>query len=263
MAKNRKQKAVSNYLVIVLPPIVLGLFIGLLIEQRIGWLGPTAFAGLLLGVTTAFVSIFIKNNRLKKIIWWLHTMFGFSVASFSIAQPILVNKEWNSWFGIVPGVALGAVVIVLSLIVLGAESLGKVKTANREPANAGVQRPGPTVTERAQVSLFTPRNRETQEVDVTRTLEDIGHGARADLLSTANESRRLDLEEIKLINQLGDPADWSPATRNMVSRRYGQEIIEQLTKADKSEREEVRKTKGKKAIKAPQPIISGWGYRRK
>lgn len=256
MNKNRRQKTVGNYLVVVLPPIVIGLFIGLLVEQHLGWLGPTAAAGLLLGITTAVLSITADQQRIKKMVWWLHTVFGFAVASYSTLQPFLTNKAWNIWFGIVPGLAVALTVIALSLIVLGAKDLSKQKTVSTTAAQPGRERENPAVTERAQVNLFTPRARETQGIDVTRTLENIGHGARADLLAAANESRKLDLEEIKLIRSLGEPQKWSNATRTIVARRFGEELLQELT----AQKENIGNSREGKPH--PEPIITGWGYGR-
>ncbi len=259
MAKNHKQKAVGNYLIVILPPIVLGLLIGLFVEQKVAWLKPTATAGALLAATTAVLSISENEKKIRKLVWWLHTLFGLAVAGYSIFQPLLSNKGWSRMLGIIPGFAIGLTFIILNLIALGAKDLGKKETAVHRTAQQRQTTSGRAVTERAQVNLFTPRGRETQSVDVTQTLEDIGHGARANLLAAANESRRLDLEEIQLLQSLGDPQEWSSATRTMVARRFGEELANNLTCEENGG---VEKSKSKRAQPIPKPIISGWGYGR-
>lgn len=233
MVKNERQKAVGNYLVVVLPPIFLGLLIGLFAGQRIGWLGPTAVAGLLLGITTAVLSVSLKNKGIRKLVWWLHTLCSFAVASYSIFHPLLIRKEWSKWIGIAPGLAVGLTVIALSLIALGARDLGKRKHVSQTAPQPKQPDSRTAVTERAQVNLFTPRNRETQGVDVTRTLEDIGHGARADLLTAANQSRAQDLKDIEFFNNLvkehgGDTRNWPAVIRRLVIRNFSAEVLQEL-----------------------------------
>ncbi len=265
MDKTARQKAVGNYLVVVLPPIALGLLTGLFLQQRFSWVKPTAAAGLALGLASAVASLVAKQNRLKKITWWLHTVLGLSTASYAVFKPTLVNTNWSEWFGILPGVALGFGAIVLSLVVLGAKDLSRQTVSARQTTKPTPQPQQQTIggfSERTQVSLLAPRNSETQGVDVTRTLENIGHGAQANLLKAANQSRQLDLDEIKFISNLAaeqghNPADWPEVTRLMVKQRFGEELSKAL---ETPERTRSPKERQGIAKKQPQPVIGGWGY---
>lgn len=134
------RSALKTWSICTLLPAIAGFVGGLLLIDRWSWINPLGTAILAVAVVTSLQSLRTKPGRAWKLLWYLHSLAGFSGGGYLLFRDSLEIKGWPIWLGALLGI-LGVGFVLVSIWILGKKRMKQQGTAKKRRSSAPTATP--------------------------------------------------------------------------------------------------------------------------